>query len=205
MAELEIVVATHNKGKLEEIRDFLRNLPLRLLSLNEINYTQKIPEEGKTFRENAIRKAMTVAKETGKLTLGDDSGLEVDALHGEPGVLSARFAGPASTDHENNLKLLSLLTHVPENRRTAAFRCAMALASPAGLIGVVEGSCEGRIGLKEEGSNGFGYDPLFIRLEYNKTFAQLDRSVKNRVSHRAKALEKLTLLLENYLQKQSLS
>lgn len=201
----DLVVATRNKGKLEEIREFLKELPVRLLSLNDVGFHQEIAEDGATFKENAVKKAATVAKATGKLTIADDSGLEVDALQRQPGVFSARFAGPKATDHENNLKLLQLMKNIPEPRRTATFRCVIALASPDGVIGAVEGSCDGAIGLAEVGSNGFGYDPLFIRSEYNKTFAQLDCSVKNRVSHRAKALEKLSLLLENYLQKLSRS
>jgi len=126
----------------------------------------------------------------------------VDALGGNPGVISARFAGEKATAHENNLKLMSLMEEIPEVRRTANFRCVMALASPEKLIGVVEGVCFGSIGFNEKGSQGFGYDPLFVLSEYNKTFGELDSSIKNKISHRAKALEKLSFLLESYMARQ---
>ena len=144
-----------------------------------------------------------MAEKTGKLTLADDSGLEVDTLKGAPGIFSSRYAGNNATDHENNLKLLADLKEIPEGRRTAQFRCLMALASQDKLIGVVEGTCVGGIGFKEEGTHGFGYDPLFILSEYHKTFGQLDESIKNKISHRAKALEKMGLLLESHLARQA--
>jgi len=202
VAKLEIVLASRNKGKLTEIQDVLKDFPVDLLSLQNVNFDDRIEETEKTFEGNAVLKATTVAQKTGKLTLADDSGLEVDALGGKPGVLSARFAAELATDHENNLLLLSLMKEIPEPRRTANFRCVMALASPDKLIGVVEGVCFGSIGFEEKGSHGFGYDPLFVLSEYSKTFGELDSSIKNKISHRAKALEKLSLLLESYMSRQ---
>lgn len=202
MEPVELVVATRNRGKRREIGEVLKALPLQLKTLQDIGFDREIKEDKLTFEENALLKASTVANATGKLVLADDSGLEVDALEGRPGVLSARYAGVKASDHENNLKLLEEMKGIPEGRRTANFRCAMALAAPDKVIGAVEGACFGSIGYKESGSNGFGYDPLFILSEYNKTFGELDSSIKNKVSHRAKALEKVSLLLESYLSRQ---
>jgi len=196
---IELVVATRNRGKLREIKEVLKLLPFQLRTLQDIGFDQEIIEDKLTFKENALLKATTVANKTVKLVLADDSGLEVDALGGKPGIFSARYAGENASDHENNLKLLEELNKIPEGRRTAKFRCAMVLASPDKIIGTVEGACFGSIGFKEVGSNGFGYDPLFILSEYNKTFGELDSSIKNKVSHRAKALEKISLILESYI------
>ncbi|MBN1916765.1 MAG: XTP/dITP diphosphatase [Verrucomicrobia bacterium] len=196
---MELFVATRNRNKVRELQALLEDTKLTLCSFRDFRDLPEVEEDGRTFEENATKKAVALAKYTGLLTIADDSGLEVDALDGQPGVMSARYAGPDATDKENNEKLLAQLRNVPEGRRAARFRCAIALATPAGLIAVVEGVCEGRIALEERGTEGFGYDPLFVKDDSVKTFAELPLEVKNRVSHRALALEKALLVIENYL------
>jgi XTP/dITP diphosphohydrolase len=196
---MELFVATRNRNKVRELQALLAHTKLTLCSYRDFRDLPEIEEDGRTFDENATKKAVTLAKHTGLLTIADDSGLEVDALDGRPGVMSARYAGPEATDRENNEKLLAELRNVPEGRRTARFRCAIALANPAGLIAVVEGVCEGRITTEERGSEGFGYDPLFVKEDSVKTFAELPLELKNRVSHRALALERALLVIEDYL------
>lgn len=197
---MDIVVATKNRNKIREIKDLLKDLPVNVLSLDDGDWQiPQIVEDGKTFRENAVKKAKIVAEITGKITLADDSGLEVDALGGQPGIYSARFAGENATDRENNLKLLNLMKDVPSDRRGAQFRCVIAIASPDGRVDVVEGVCRGDIGFSEKGGGGFGYDPIFIPAGYNKTFAELGMTTKNKISHRGKALEKAKLVLERII------
>ena len=196
---MELFVATRNRNKVRELEALLEDTALTLLSYRDFNDLPDVPEQGTTFRENATTKAVALAKHTGLLTIADDSGLEVDALGGRPGVLSARYAGPDATDKENNEKLLAELEGVPEARRTARFRCAVALAIPEKLIAVVEGACEGHIAAEERGNEGFGYDPLFVKNDYTQTFAELSLELKNRVSHRGLALDKAMMALEDYL------
>lgn len=196
---MELFVATRNRGKVRELAELLKDTKLTLCSYRDFKDLPEIAETGATFEENATLKALTLATHTGLLTIADDSGLEVDALDGRPGVMSARYAGPDATDKENNEKLLAELADVPETRRTARFRCAMAIATPEKLIAVVEGVCEGRVGTEERGNQGFGYDPVFFKADSTKTFAELPLEVKNRVSHRALALEKALMVIENYL------
>ncbi len=196
---MELFVATRNRNKVRELQALLEDTALTLLSYRDFNNLPAIPEQGATFRENATTKAVALAKHTGLLTIADDSGLEVDALDGRPGVMSARYAGPDATDKENNEKLLAELTGVPEPDRTARFRCAIALATPQKLIAVVEGVCDGRIAAEERGTEGFGYDPLFVKDDYTRTFAELSLELKNRISHRGLALEKAIMALEDYL------
>jgi XTP/dITP diphosphohydrolase len=196
---MQLFIATRNRNKIRELEALLRDTELVLVSYRDFKDLPDVPEHGQTFRENATAKATALAKATGLLTIADDSGLEVDALDGRPGVLSARYAGPDATDKENNEKLLAELQGVPEGRRTARFRCAIALATADRLVAVVEGTCEGRIGLEERGREGFGYDPLFVKDGHVKTFAELPLEVKNRVSHRALALEKALMAIEEYL------
>jgi len=196
---MELFVATRNRSKVRELQALLGGTRLTLCSYRDFRDLPEVVEDGRTFGENATKKAVTLAQHTGLLTIADDSGLEVDALDGRPGVLSARYAGPEATDKGNNEKLLAELRNVPEARRTARFRCSVALANPTGLIAVVEGVCEGRIASEERGTEGFGYDPLFIKDNSVKTFAELPLELKNRVSHRALALEKALLVIENYL------
>ncbi len=197
----DLVIATRNKNKVRELKGMLQrsNLELNILSLVDFPDNAEVAEDGRSFSENAAKKALSVARATGKLAIGDDSGLEVDALAGRPGVLSARFSGEGATDKENNEKLLALLRDIPERRRQARFVCYIAIANPERLIDVVEGSCPGIVVLRERGSSGFGYDPLFQPIEYNKTFAELPPRIKNRISHRARAMEKALMALEKYL------
>lgn len=199
----ELVLATRNRAKVREFREMLRRsgLGLPVLCLADLPRLPPVPEDGHTFSENAAKKALFTAQATGKLALGDDSGLEVDALAGRPGIHSARFAGERATDKENNDKLLALLRDVPERRRQARFVCFIALANPERIIDIAEGSCAGMVAMKPRGSGGFGYDPLFHPLEYQKTFAELSPGIKNRISHRARALEKALMMLEKYLYK----
>jgi len=194
----ELVVATDNKGKLREIAGALDALDFRVISYREFSPAPPIVEDGDTFRDNALKKARIVARHTGRLTIADDSGLVVDALQGKPGVHSARFAGEGATDQENNRKLLGCLQNVPPACRGATFRCVIAVVAPDGREAVVEGACRGQIEVEERGSNGFGYDPLFIVPELGKTLAELPLSVKNGVSHRGKALDALKEALKNF-------
>lgn len=205
-----LVVATTNKGKLEELRAMLESPDLCVLSLADV--TKRIPEiveDGKTFTDNAVKKAREVAKLTSCLTLADDSGLEVDILNGAPGVRSARFAHERATDAENNAALIAALDGVapPEmrgERPTARFRCVLALVDPFSEEGphVVEGVCEGSITSAPRGSFGFGYDPMFVVhgiAGREPTMAELTDAEKNLISHRAKAWQKLKLVLEKVL------
>lgn len=198
----KLVIATKNKNKIKEIRDLLKDLSLEVIGLEEGDWpVPKIVEDRKSLKENAIKKAKAVARATGELTLADDSGLEVDVIDGQPGIYSSRFAGENATDRDNNMKLLQVLKDIPIARRTAQFRCAVAIAQNPKNIEVVEGVCRGVIGLEERGNSGFGYDPLFVYPDYNKTFAELGLGVKNKVSHRARALEKAKLIIERMILK----
>jgi XTP/dITP diphosphohydrolase len=184
-----VVIATRNEKKLAEIRAILAG-SVRVLGLSEVEQDlPEVEEDGETFSDNAIKKAVTIARITGLLTLADDSGLVVDALGGEPGVRSARFAGEETTTGKNNALLLERLQGVPEARRTARFVCVIALADGTGLLETFEGTCEGIITLSPRGSGGFGYDPLFFLPERAVTFAELEPLEKNRISHRGRALE----------------
>lgn len=187
---MEIIIATRNNDKLREIKTLFKDSGVKLSSLKDYPHIPEIKETGKTFRENALLKASRAAKFVGKLTLADDSGLEVRALNGRPGVHSARFAGEKATYKDNNLKLLRLLEGVPPNKRGARFVCSVAIIKPGRKALVVEGSCRGVIGVKPKGRYGFGYDPLFIPQGYKKSFAELGPRIKNRLSHRAKAFKK---------------
>ncbi|MDP2927428.1 MAG: RdgB/HAM1 family non-canonical purine NTP pyrophosphatase [Candidatus Omnitrophota bacterium] len=204
----QLVVATKNKKKLSEIKDILKGMNLKLLSLDAYKDVPQVLENGKTFQENAIKKAVTLARFTGELCLGEDSGLCVDVLSGEPGIYSARFSGrPAcrssrnKSDIKNNLKLLRLLKDVPAAERKAYYVCAVALADKRGLIEVVEGNCSGLIAFEPKGSAGFGYDPLFYIPKYKKTFAQLGEKIKHKMSHRYHALKKAKRIIEKYIVK----
>ncbi|MDI3548184.1 MAG: XTP/dITP diphosphohydrolase [Halanaerobiales bacterium] len=187
-----ILIASNNKGKIAEIKDYLQDLNLEVIGLDSFPSLSNVIEDGETFRENALKKARVRARETGELTLADDSGLEVDYLGGRPGVYSARYAGPGASDEKNNLQLLKELENVPLEQRTARFKCVMALVDPDdGSEVTVEGTCKGVILTAPRGDNGFGYDPLFLVPEYNKTMAELPLEVKNKISHRAMALQKM--------------
>lgn len=194
---MEIVLATGNKNKTKEIKEMFKDMDVTILSLADFKNDIHIKENCKTIRENAIKKAREVAKIFGKVTLADDSGLEVDALKGAPGVFSARFAGEKCTYKDNNRKLLKLLKGIPLKKRNAKFRCVFALADKNNLIKVVEGVCRGIITFAEIGKNGFGYDPIFIPDKYTKTFAQMSMDEKNKISHRSIACNKI----KNFLKK----
>lgn len=193
---MELLVATKNKKKLEEIREILQGINLKIISLADYPKTPRIIENGSTFKDNAIKKAVKIARFSKKLTLGEDSGLCVDALGGKPGVYSSRFAGKDKSDLKNNLKLLKLLQGLPVKKRKAHYICAVALADKDGLVGVAKGRCDGLIGFKMQGHFGFGYDPLFIIPKYKKTFAQLGPKIKHRMSHRYRALEKAGKIIQ---------
>jgi XTP/dITP diphosphohydrolase len=197
---IELLVATTNPGKFAEVQAFLKNLPLRILSLKDLGHWPNVIEDGATFEENALKKARRLADYSGYLTLADDSGLEVDALDGEPGVHSSRYAGEEGNDDKNNTKLLDELRGVVEDKRNARFVCVLALCAPRGRGAnewTVRESCEGRIAFGLKGQNGFGYDPLFFYPPFGKTFGEVDRETKATVSHRGKALKKLVAMLSS--------
>ncbi|MEW6615114.1 MAG: XTP/dITP diphosphatase [Thermodesulfobacteriota bacterium] len=198
---MEIVLATRNEGKLREIKELIKGLNLKVLSLKDIPEVLAIQESGSTFRENALIKSKAIASLTKKITVADDSGLEVDFLNGKPGVYSARFAGENANDDANNKELLIRLEGVPLYKRGATFRCVIAVVAPEGKEDIVEGECRGIIQFEERGKFGFGYDPLFFVPEYGKTFAELPPGIKNKISHRAKAMEKLRVVLKEYLKR----
>jgi len=190
-----LVLATKNQGKIREIEKILRMPGLQFRSLLDYPDLPDIQEDGQTFLENAFKKARAYAQATSRPTLADDSGLEVDCLNGAPGIYSARFSGAGATDEANNRKLLSLLEGIPEKKRTARFVCQMVLYLPEGKWIQTEGYCPGTITLAPTGEHGFGYDPVFYLPELNKTMAELPLEEKNRISHRAQALQKIRLYL----------
>jgi len=193
-----LVVATGNRHKVEEIRAMLADLPITVRSLAEFPGAPEVVEDGATYRENALKKAWSAAKFTGKPALADDTGLEVDALGGQPGLYAARFAGEGCSFQDNVRKLLHLLDGVPSERRGARFVCVIALVSPDGREQVVEGELCGRISESQSGGGGFGYDPVFFVPEAGKTLAELTADEKNRVSHRRRALDRArTIILAN--------
>ncbi|QJA10025.1 ribonuclease PH [Romboutsia sp. CE17] len=186
----DVVIATNNAHKLEEIGAILEDFDYNIHSLKDVNLDGiEIVEDGKTFEHNALIKARTIAKMTNMISISDDSGLEVDAIGKKPGVYSARFAGENATDAENREKLLKMMKNIPVSQRGARFVSAIAVVFPDGKEFVVRGTCEGSIGFEEKGENGFGYDNLFIVNKYNKTFAEMPSTIKNAISHRANALE----------------
>jgi len=200
---MQLLVATRNRHKLKEIEAILAELQFDLRCVADFPGLPDIVEDATTVRDNAIKKAVETAKLAKKLTLADDTGLEVDALNGEPGVRSARYAGDEATDFENIKKLLTNLKGVALEKRSARFRCVVAIADENGLVDCVEGICNGAIIDEEKGGGGFGYDPLFIPSGQVKTFAELSPEVKNRISHRGKALQKAWAVLSRYLREKS--
>lgn len=186
---LNLIVATHNRGKMQEIQELLSGMSVTVRCLSDVDPEFTVVEDGETFAQNAVKKAEAVCARYGCAALADDSGLCVDALGGAPGVYSARFAGEDTTYERNNQKLLELLQDIKD--RSARFVCVMALALPGRQTITVEGVCEGAIAQKLSGDGGFGYDPLFVPRGYRDTFAKLGSDVKNRISHRAVALHKM--------------
>lgn len=186
------VIASKNKHKLEEIKAILKDFPLEIKAMDEVGLDDlEVVEDGETFEENSMKKAVEVMQASGSIAIADDSGLEVEAIDNQPGVYSARFSGEDATDKKNNEKLLDMLKEIPLEKRQGKFVSVISVAFPDGRKISVRGECPGIIGFEEKGENGFGYDPLFIVPEYNKTFAELQPDEKNRISHRARALEKL--------------
>ena len=195
---MEIVLATHNLHKIREMRAMLKGLEnIDIFSLSNFP-DYRLPEEtGETFEENAKLKAEHAAKALGKWTLADDSGLVVPALVGKPGVYSTRFAGEDATDAENRKKLLEEMKDLKEIDHSAFFECTLVLANPEGIVKTVTGTCHGTIIDSEKGRNGFGYDSIFVKNDYDKTFAEIGEDIKNRVSHRRKAIDKIFAFLES--------
>jgi XTP/dITP diphosphohydrolase len=194
---MRILIATMNTGKLREYERLLAEVPgLELETMAALPEPIDVVEDRDTFRGNALKKAMEIATVAGMPCLADDSGLEVDALRGRPGVYSARYAGEGSTDSENNAKLLDELSGIADDERTARFQCAIVIVDQSGReLAMAEGACEGRIGSEPRGSHGFGYDPLFVPEGYAQTMAELGPETKNEISHRAKAAAKLVPIL----------
>ena len=191
----KLLLATSNQAKVREYRSLLQNLPFELVSLAEQGVTTVVDEVGESLEENARLKAIASATENQLLALADDSGLEVDVLGGEPGRLSARYAGEGASDRDRINYLLSRLRNVPWQKRSARFRCVIAVATPGGEIEFCSGQCQGIITFEPRGEQGFGYDPIFYLTEFDKTMAELPLEIKNRVSHRGQAARKVYQVL----------
>jgi XTP/dITP diphosphohydrolase len=196
---IKLLVATNNPGKVREYEALLKGLPLTLTYPAREGIDIEVEETGSTFAENARLKAAAYARASGLWTLADDSGLEVDAVGGEPGTRSARYAGQGASDEDRYCLLLSKLEGVPWERRTARFRCVIAVARPQGEIRTADGICEGVIAFEPKGEHGFGYDPVFYMPEHDQTMAELKPEVKNRISHRARAAEGARRILQELL------
>ncbi|HEX2148949.1 MAG TPA: RdgB/HAM1 family non-canonical purine NTP pyrophosphatase [Actinomycetota bacterium] len=192
---MEIVLATANKGKIAEIVEIMAGLPVTFVTKDQMPPWPEIVESGDTYVENALIKARALVEFSGVAAIADDSGIEIDALDGAPGVRSARFSGPDATDEQNNERMRELLKDVPAEKRTARYRCVAVLVTPEGTTIDAEGTCEGRIAMAPEGDNGFGYDPWFIPAEQPEgqelTFGRLPLEYKHGISHRGKALREL--------------
>jgi len=195
----KLILATRNKGKLKEIQALFSDLDIDILSLDKAEDAPHVEEDGKTFMENAFKKAKVIAEATGIMALADDSGLEVDALNGAPGVYSARYSGENASDASNNSKLLDELKGVPSGNRGAHFSCVIIVYHPSGRWISTEAKCEGEITKKIIGDRGFGYDPVFYIPSINRTMAQLSPEEKNSLSHRGKALTELKSKLPGFL------
>ncbi len=197
---MELILATHNLHKIREYREMLKELKeADIISLRNFADYRLPKETGTSFLENAEIKAIDAAKQLNAIVLADDSGLVVPAIKGLPGICSARYAGEDATDSENRAKLLNEMKNLEELDRSAYFECCIVIAGPEGKLKSAEAKCEGLIALQEKGRNGFGYDSLFVKYDYDKTFAELEEQTKNRISHRRKALDKLFPFLESLL------
>ena len=192
----KIIFATSNAGKMKEIRMILSDLGYEVCSLKEVGIDIEIEENGKTFEENAIIKAKTISEMTGEIVLADDSGLEVDYMDKAPGIYSARFLGEDTSYDIKNRYIIDKLTNAKGEERSARFVCAIACVFPDGTIETTRGTIEGYIGFEQKGENGFGYDPIFIVPEYNMTSAELSPEVKNKISHRGRALEAMKTVIK---------
>src|SRR5512142_381605 len=196
---MKLLIATHNRGKLREYGELLAGLPFELFTLDDVGIAEDVDETGTTFFENAKLKAEAYARQSGLLTLADDSGLEVDALGGEPGVYSKRYAGEGSSDADRINFLLLKMKDVPAEARHARFRCAVAIATPQGQLWETDGAVEGELLFVPRGTNGFGYDPIFFFPKLGLTMAELPMEEKNKISHRARAAERAKQILENVI------
>ena len=199
----KLLVGTNNRGKVREYEELLANLPgtLQITFPAQEGLALEVEETGETFEANARIKALAYAQASGLPSLADDSGLEVDALDGAPGVRSARYAGPGSSDADRYRKLLDALANTPTGRRSARFRCVVALALPDGTVRTASGTCEGTIGFAPRGAHGFGYDPVFVVEGHGgRTMAELSPEVKNQISHRARALMAIRPILQQQMQ-----
>ncbi len=194
----KLLLATNNQAKVREYRSLLQNIPFELVTLAEEGITTTVSEVGESLEENARLKATVLAAQSQLLTLADDSGLEVDALGGEPGRLSARYAGEGASDRDRVNYLLSRLKNVPWQKRSARFRCIIAIATPGGEVELCSGECRGFITFEPRGEQGFGYDPVFYLTELDKTMAELPLEIKNQVSHRGQAARKVYQVLERF-------
>jgi len=199
LSKEKLLIATTNQGKAREIKSFLQGLPLEILSLDDLGHSEPFSEKGRTFDDNARGKSLFYSQSWEGLTLAEDSGLEIEALRGEPGVLSARYSGPQATDEKNNRKVLERMKDVPEERRKARFVSCLVLSRKGEVIREIKEFVEGRIAFEKKGTQGFGYDPLFYYPPLEKTFAELLPEEKNQVSHRGRALKKLKEFLLRYL------
>jgi XTP/dITP diphosphohydrolase len=197
--KITLVIATGNPGKFKEIAELLQGMDVDIVPLDRVGPVEVPPESGDSFQENARLKAVAVAAALRRWVLADDSGLEVDALGGAPGVLSARFGGPGKTDAERCDLLLDKLIGISSERRTARFCCVVALAEPGGRVHLTEGTCEGRITSAPRGFHGFGYDPVFEIPVLGKTLAEVGPEIKNRLSHRSQAVAKMRAILQSLL------
>jgi XTP/dITP diphosphohydrolase len=198
---MKIVFASGNEGKVKEIREMLEGMGIELVSLTDYTGVPEIVEDGKTFLENALKKAKVISEFTDETVLADDSGLQVDVLGGEPGIYSARYAGEKATDDDNINLLLARLKNIPQEKRTAFFCCALVLYRTNGSYDCFESKWQGLIIDDRRGNNGFGYDPVFFLPELNKTAAELPPEIKNKVSHRGQAFAKLKNTLRERLKK----
>jgi XTP/dITP diphosphohydrolase len=196
LSKPKILLATNNRAKVKEYTKLLQGIPYRIVSLEDMHISEQVEETGTSFEENAILKAKRYAELSGLTTIADDSGLEVDALGGEPGVRSARYAGEGASDKERIDFLLNKLVDVPWEKRLAQFRCVIAIAYPDGEVQICQGQCRGILTFKPLGDNGFGYDPVFYLPDLHKTMAELSMSEKNAISHRGKAAEEARKALQ---------
>jgi len=196
----KLVIATGNRNKKKELGEILKGLKAKVLGIPDLKiHIPRVIEDGRTFRQNAIKKALTFSRYVNEIVLADDSGLEVEALGGKPGIRSSRFARAKAEDSENNTKLLKLMKNIPEEKRGATFVCVIAIARGGNLLDTAEGKCAGSIGFAPKGKSGFGYDPVFTPKGCRRTFAEMGSRLKNKISHRARALKKAKSILKKYI------
>lgn len=195
---MKIIFATKNLGKIEELKLLIKDLDIRILSLKDINFQKEILETGKTYLENAFKKSEEISRFSGKIAIADDSGIEIAAYGGEPGIKSARFLPELSCEQKNR-KIITDLEGVTGKKRSVKYKCCIAIYRPDGKFFTCDGECEGIISKEPRGKNGFGYDPIFYLPEHKKTFAELPIELKNQISHRGKAFQKAREILKNLI------